>query len=257
MPVSAKVLDYFVCTVSIQTQRLPTPSSSGVAQRAATLAATTSTTTATVSFPQNLTPRHSLMTFNDLLSLGVLRNVNVTPTRSTPPTIVPTLRSDLRSSVNSDDSGATAVAQLMTEATNGTDGIPISNDNQPAGPAVTSPKEASHQLRQAQGHVEENGSDSDNSSTEAGRSVSYLNAATKSNKDPRIESFSRSHTHRVTSPPQARVDSTSNKDATSFYGDVDPKRRRSSRDTARPAAPEKKKRKEIKASKPPKNGFKR
>jgi len=195
------------------------------------------------------------MTFNDLLSLGVLRNVNVTPTRSAPPTIVAPLRSDLRSSVNSDDSGATAVAQLMTEATNGDSGIRISNDNQAAGPAVTSPKEASQQLRQAH-QVEENGSDSDNSSTEAGRSVSYLNAAMKSNKDPRIESFTHSQRHRVTSPPQARVDSTSNKGASSFYGDVDPKRRRSSRDTARPAAPEKKKRKEIKARKPPKNGFK-
>ena len=248
-----------------QTPRLPTPTSSGVAQRAANLAARTTTTTATVSFTQQLTPRNTLMSFNDLMSLGVLRNANVTRMRSAPPPLVSNVTSDLRSSVTSDDSSAAAVAQFMNEATESNTVNHISDDIEPAGPAVSSPKEASQQLRQAQEDAGENGSDSDNSRTSTGRSVSYLNSATTSNKDPGIESMaiSQSQRHRVTSPPQARVDSTSKNGASSakdnnssFYGEVDPKRRRSSRETARPAAPEKKKRKEIKARKPPKKGFK-
>ena len=219
----------------------------GVAQTAAVAAAATTTALATPT-------RNVLLSFDQLMSLGVLRSSSAQRLHTAPSLLVPT---NLASTERNDQTqgGMAAIAILHSQATN----EPIAEDgshasqtvfagpaNQTGLPSDTSP---SKEIQRG------DHSDSDNSSN-PGRDFSFIEAATRT-RSSRMLPTSQSQRHRITSPPQVvtpnTTTTTTQQEANdSFYGKAQQKRQK-----PHPPAPEKRKRKEMKARKPPKRGLNR
>ena len=236
--------------------------SSGVAIRAATLAATAgnnrpSTNTEARTLATTPAPNVAI-SFNELLNLSVLRRQNPPNAHSAPP-LIPHQSSGLVADppdtveppVSPRENSSLAV--LVTEYSTATKDVQQHKDSLTAGPAKSPLDCLINNISEDQARLS-NDSDSDDST---GRSVSYLQRATKT-LSPSIASGSQRQ--RVVSPPQvgtrlrgktrAPQDPSDKSCAPNFYGQAKEKKQKTT-----PAVPEKKKR-ERKNLKPPKRGLK-
>ena len=246
----------FMYTIMSHSQLLTPTLTTGPAQRAAMVAATSST---------NLIQpirRNTLLTFDQLMALRLVRNSTVQPIRSAPPPLIPCDTSSTQahlSNVNLETS-MTALAALQSEAApKGGEGIIPSNHI--AGPASATTLTNQTNAVPPQNSILEQNGENDNSESDKssdGDDLSTLQAAMKTRSDNLLTN-SQAQRLRVTSPPQAvtatnPATTSQDKPNNTFYSAPHSKRPRR---TAAPApAPEKRRRKEIKARNPPKRGYK-
>jgi len=229
----------------------------GPAQRAAMVAATSF-------IDSRVQPirRNTLLSFDELMTLRLLRNSNPQPMRSAPPSLIncDAISNQAHPSGVILENSMSALAALQSEAAhNGREDVNLSTDI--AGPATvtTSTSQTNGMPPQTsilQRNEDEDDSESDKSS--GGEDLSTLLDATKTRSATLLPN-SQGQTHRVTSPPQAvtarnAAATCQSKPNGSFYSAPQQKRQR--RAAAPAPAPEKKLRKEIKAKNPSKRGYK-
>ena len=238
----------------------------GVAQIAA-MAAATSSRLGQPGAATNPVP-NTLLNFNALMNLNLLRNPMATTTRSAPQPIPRVVTDSIRNdsvqncnqvNTNSSDKGIAAIVALAAADDESNDN---GEEDAAAGPAACTPvdgTDVAHPQDAAPPAHEDLFNEADNSSDSSnGRCTSYLDKATRTRSSELTTECQR---HRVVSPPQKKTKRTNSrskedvgiaktKGSNEFYGQAKPKRPKSA-----PAAQEKKKKERI-SRRPPRIGLK-
>ena len=215
-----------------QSHVLSGQATTGVAQAAAVVAA--------ASLPTSIPRRNVIYSFNELMSLGVLRTTgSAQPLRPAPPLLDPT-----NAASSHGQNARAAIAVLHSQATTATVAQDSTKDSENVA-VPASPRQLT--VEQLPTTVDED-SDSDKSTSHQDNQA-LLRASTRW-RTSQILPTSQSQRLRVTSPPQSMTATdpkkrTGQEPSATFYGSPQPKRPK-----AHPPAPERKRRKEMKARKP-------